>query len=142
MLDPTKPMAAGTKVRMPSGRRAGSRPLEGGFEVPGTGVKIFNYTTQPEDAGVGVISHEYGHDLGLPDLYDSIGPADTDVAWWDLMSTGSHSGPLFQTIPTHMGAWSKYVLGWINPKVLPYDPMHARSCSDRRRRCRRDRRPR
>ena len=46
---------------------------------------------------------------------------DTDVAWWDLMSTGSHSGPLFQTIPTHMGAWSKYVLGWINPKVLPYD---------------------
>ena len=92
----------------------------GGFEVPGTGVKVFNYTTQPEDAGVGVISHEYGHDLGLPDLYDSIGPTDTDVAWWDLMSTGSHSGPVFQAIPTHMGAWSKYVLGWINPRVIPY----------------------
>ena len=39
-------------------------PSTGGFEVPGTGVKVFNYTTQPEDAGVGVISHEYGHDLG------------------------------------------------------------------------------
>ena len=97
-------------------------PSEGGYEVPGTGLKVFNYTTQPEDAGAGVISHEYGHDLGLPDLYDSVGPnTDTDVAWWDLMSTGSHSGPLFQTIPTHMGAWSKYVLGWINPKVLSYD---------------------
>jgi immune inhibitor A len=98
----------------------------GGFEVPGTGVKVFNYTTQPEDAGVGVISHEYGHDLGLPDLYDSIGPTDTDVGWWDLMSTGSHSGPLFQAIPTHMGAWSKYVLGWITPKVLKYGAKKAR----------------
>ncbi|HEX6150012.1 M6 family metalloprotease domain-containing protein, partial [Nocardioides sp.] len=95
-------------------------PTTGGFEVPGTGVRVFNYTTQPEDAGVGVLSHEYGHDLGLPDLYDSIGPTDTDVGWWDLMSTGSHSGPVFQSIPTHMGAWSKYVLGWINPRVLEY----------------------
>jgi immune inhibitor A len=96
-------------------------PATGGYEVPGTGVRIFNYTTQPEDAGVGVISHEYGHDLGLPDLYDAIGPTtDTDVAFWDLMSTGSHSGPLFQSIPTHMGAWSKYVLGWIDPEVVPY----------------------
>ena len=98
----------------------------GGYEVPGTGVKVFNYTTQPEDAGVGVISHEYGHDLGLPDLYDPIGPTETDVGWWDLMSTGSHSGPIFQTIPTHMGAWSKYVLGWINPQVMPYGSRTAR----------------
>ncbi len=94
-------------------------PATGGYEVPGTGVRVFNYTTQPEDAGVGVISHEYGHDLGLPDLYDSIGPTDTDVAFWDLMSTGSHSGPIFQSIPTHMGAWSKYVLGWIDPEGRP-----------------------
>ena len=62
--------------------------------------------------------------MGLPDLYDSIGPTtDTDVGWWDLMSTGSHSGRLFQALPTHMGAWSKYVLGWIEPEVLEYgDP--------------------
>ena len=97
---------------------------------------MFNYTTQPEDAGVGVISHEYGHDLGLPDLYDSIGPTDTDVGWWDLMSTGSHSGPVFQSIPTHMGAWSKYVLGWINPKVIHYGASSRRSCWARRAGCR------
>ena len=36
------------------------------------------------------------------------------------MCTGSHSGRLFQTLPTHMGAWSKYVLGWIEPEVLEY----------------------
>ena len=74
-----------------------------------------------------MIAHEYGHDLGLPDLYDSIGPStDTDVGWWDLMSTGSHSGRLFQTLPTHMGAWSKYVLGWIEPEVLEYGSKRAK----------------
>ena len=41
------------------------------------------------------------------------------------MSTGSHSGQLFQTLPTHMGAWSKYVLGWIEPKVLDYGSRRA-----------------
>ena len=95
-------------------------PAAGGYEISGTGKRIFNFTTQAEDAGVGVISHEYGHDLGLPDLYDVIGPGDTDVAFWDLMSTGSHTGPLFQMIPTHMGAWDKYVLGWLEPQVLEY----------------------
>ena len=94
----------------------------GGIEVPAAGgLRVFNFTTQPEDAGIGVIAHEYGHDLGLPDLYDLIGPTDTDVGWWDLMSTGSHSGELFQMLPTHMGAWSKYVLGWVDPKVLDYN---------------------
>ena len=100
-------------------------PANGGFEIPGTGMKIFNFTSQSEDAGVGVISHEYGHDLGLPDLYDVIGPGDTDVGWWDLMSTGSHSGPLFQMLPTHMGAWSKYVLGWVEPQEVEYGSRRA-----------------
>ena len=112
--------AQGTYAEWSSSQVVGSG--SGGVEIPGTGLKVFNYTTQPEDAGIGVIAHEFGHDLGLPDLYDSIGPTtETDVGWWDLMSTGSHSGELFQTMPTHMGAWSKYVLGWVDPKVLDYN---------------------
>lgn len=98
----------------------------GGATVPeADGLRVFNYTTQPENAGIGVIAHEYGHDLGLPDLYDSISGTDTDVGWWDLMSTGSHSGQLFQVLPTHMGAWSKYVLGWVEPEVLEYGDRRA-----------------
>ncbi len=97
-----------------------------GVTIPEAGgLRVFNYTTQPEDAGIGVIAHEYGHDLGLPDLYDSVSGGDTDVGWWDLMSTGSHSGELFQTMPTHMGAWSKYVLGWVDPQVLEYGSRRA-----------------
>jgi immune inhibitor A len=41
-------------------------PATGGYAIPGTGVKVNNYIMQAEDAGVGVISHEYGHDRGCP----------------------------------------------------------------------------
>ncbi len=93
-------------------------PTTGGYAVPGAGVRVSNYIMQAEDAGVGVISHEYGHDLGLPDLYDTSGAAESDVDFWDLMSAGSNSGPLLQTIPTHMGLWDKYVLGWVEPETF------------------------
>ena len=36
-----------------------------------TGVWVGDYTIQPENGGLGVFAHEYGHDLGLPDLYDT-----------------------------------------------------------------------
>jgi immune inhibitor A len=93
-------------------------PASGGYTIPGTGMKVFNYIAQPEDAGVGVFAHEYGHDLGLPDLYDTSGAGDSDVEFWDLMSTGSHSGPIFQSLPAHMGLWDKFVLGWADPVIL------------------------
>ncbi|GAB3079917.1 immune inhibitor A domain-containing protein [Pedococcus soli] len=102
---------------------AHSSAVAGGAPVPGTNLKLSNYIVQPEDSGVGVFAHEYGHDLGLPDLYDTASGGDSDVDFWDLMSSGSHSGPIFQSMPTHMGIWDKYVLGWADPKVInPGDP--------------------
>ena len=89
------------------------RPGDGGYEIGGTGYKVANVTYQPESAVAGVIAHEYGHDLGLPDLYDSVGGSDTDTGFWDIMSSGSRSGRLNGIEPTNMGAWSKYVLGWV-----------------------------
>ncbi|MFD0884164.1 immune inhibitor A domain-containing protein [Streptosporangium algeriense] len=97
---------------------AHSSAVAGGYKVPGQNVKISNYIVQPEDSGVGVFAHEYGHDLGLPDLYDTTGSASSAVDFWDLMSAGSHSGPIFQSMPTHMGLWDKWILGWANPKVF------------------------
>jgi immune inhibitor A len=94
---------------------AHSSAVTGGAQIPGTDFSISNYIVQPEDSGVGVFAHEYGHDLGLPDLYDTSGAADSDVDFWDLMSSGSHSGPIFQSMPTHMGMWDKWVLGWVDP---------------------------
>jgi immune inhibitor A len=40
------------------------------------------------------------------------------VDFWDLMSSGSHTGPIFQGIPTHMGLWDKWVLGWADPVIV------------------------
>lgn len=99
---------------------AHSSAVAGGYKIPGQGdLKISNYIVQPEDSGVGVFAHEYGHDLGLPDLYDTSGSgADSDVDFWDLMSSGSHAGPIFQGTPAHMGLWDKWVLGWADPLVV------------------------
>jgi immune inhibitor A len=97
---------------------AHSSDVAGGADIPGSDIKISNYIVQPEDSGVGVFAHEYGHDLGLPDLYDTSGVADSDIEFWDLMSSGSHSGPIFQSMPTHMGIWDKWVLGWADPTIL------------------------
>ncbi|MFG3582383.1 immune inhibitor A domain-containing protein [Micromonospora chersina] len=97
---------------------AHSSTVAGGYTIPGTNKKVANYIVQPEDAGVGVFAHEFGHDLGLPDLYDTSGNADSDVDFWDLMASGSHSGEIFQALPTHMGLWDKWVLGWADPLQL------------------------
>jgi immune inhibitor A len=99
---------------------AHSSAVASGADIPGTDLKMENYIVQPEDSGVGVFAHEYGHDLGLPDLYDTSGEANSDVNFWDLMASGSHSGPIFQSMPTHMGLWDKWVLGWADP--VTFDP--------------------
>src|SRR5437867_4989814 len=35
------------------------------------GVQVDGYTMVSESSPVGVVAHEFGHDLGLPDLYDT-----------------------------------------------------------------------
>lgn len=89
----------------------------GSSGCPDRDIRVQNYIMQPEDAGVGVFAHEYGHDLGLPDIYNILGNGDSDVEFWDIMNTGSHSGPIFQSIPSHFGIWEKWVLGWVDPVI-------------------------
>ncbi|MGY1695948.1 immune inhibitor A domain-containing protein [Geodermatophilus sp. SYSU D00814] len=98
----------------------------GGTRVGGSRFWIGDYTIEPENGGVGVFAHEFGHDLGLPDLYDTSGNsggAENSTAFWTLMSSGSYgnSGEPADGIgtrPTHMGAWEKIQLGWLDPQVV------------------------
>ena len=98
---------------------AGPSPefLEGGVQIGDSSFWVNKYTIQPENGGVGVFTHEYGHDLGLPDLYDYTG--ENGTGFWTLMSSGSNLGGTedIGSAPSHMGAWEKFQLGWLKYEV-------------------------
>ncbi|MER7073670.1 immune inhibitor A domain-containing protein [Terrabacter sp. NPDC000476] len=88
-----------------------------------TGVWVGDYTMQPENGGLGVFAHEFGHDLGLPDLYDTsgnTGGAENNTAFWTLMSSGANIGDGGRDgigdNPTDLGAYELFQLGWLQPQ--------------------------
>jgi M6 family metalloprotease-like protein len=92
------------------------------FNLPtGDGVSITRCSVSPEEslpgdpAFVGVLAHEFGHDLGLPDLYDVDYTGAEYVGHWGLMAKGSWNGPMtLGDQPAHMMGWCKSQLGWVN----------------------------
>ena len=94
----------------------------GGVPLGDSGMWIGDYTTEPENGGLGVFAHEFGHDLGLPDLYDTAG-GDNSTAFWTLMSGGSwlnRGTDSIGTTPGYMGPWEKLQLGWLDYKLVPF----------------------
>jgi len=99
---------------------AGPSPefLEGGIQIGESSFWVNKYTIQPENGGVGVFTHEFAHDLGLPDLYSYNG--ENSTGFWTLMSSGSWLSDGREDIgsrPNHLGAWEKFQLGWLNYDV-------------------------
>jgi immune inhibitor A len=91
----------------------------GGIQIGDSNYWVGKYTIQPENGGVGVFTHEYAHDMGLPDLYDTSG-GENGTGFWTLMSSGSWMGDGTVDIgskSSHMGAWEKFQLGWLNYEV-------------------------
>ena len=101
--------------------------------VPGSltqHMRVDRFTVVPELSGlhpgqlceIGVFCHEFGHTLGLPDLYDTSqlgGAANTGPGNWALMSSGAYGGDgQSPEYPSHLGAWSMLWLGWVN-RVRP-----------------------
>ncbi|UCG50514.1 MAG: M6 family metalloprotease domain-containing protein [Candidatus Latescibacterota bacterium] len=102
-------------------------PIETNDPRAGGGyILVEGYSMQPEinlnaagtdtlDSCLGVVTHEYGHQLGLPDLYD--GAHETwGIGYWGLMGYGSLGA--LRTGPYHLSAWSKVALGWVTPTVV------------------------
>ncbi len=113
-----------------TGIGAGGPTLDDGTVVPFGGTQvgdskywIGDYTIEPENGGVGVFAHEFGHDLGLPDLYDTsgnTGGAENSTGFWTMMSSGSWLNNGTEDIgsaPGHFGNWEKFQLGWLNYEV-------------------------
>jgi M6 family metalloprotease-like protein len=66
-------------------------------------------------ASISVISHEFGHMLGLPDLYARPdNPGEIGLGVWCTMSTGHGQDGK----PLHFSAWCKEQLGWLKPAII------------------------
>ncbi len=63
---------------------------------------------------LGVMCHEFGHSLGLPDLYNTIFGTSV-VGKWEIMDLGPYDDA--GRHPAHMSAWDKMTLGWVTPTV-------------------------
>jgi M6 family metalloprotease-like protein len=83
--------------------------------------KRFNYFICPEGGNrmdsISVMSHEFGHMLGLPDLYARPeAPGSEGLGIWCTMSNGhGRDGK-----PLHMSSWCKIQLGWLT--AVEIDP--------------------
>jgi immune inhibitor A len=100
-----------------SGKTGPANNKSGGTQIGSTGIWVGDYTMQPENGGLGVFAHEYGHDLGLPDHYDTSGGGENSTGYWTLMSSGSWLGTGKDSIgdlPGDMTAWDKLQLGWLD----------------------------
>jgi immune inhibitor A len=98
--------------------------------VSASGKTINHYTMEPEmvwagvRATIGVFAHEYGHAIGLPDLYDT-DYSSSGVGNWCLMSGGSWNGPGRNgQSPAHMSAWCKKRMGWLPANQLTSDVLN------------------
>ena len=69
----------------------------------------------PPLAPFGVMAHEFGHVLGLPELYAPNKPHE-GIGIWGLMGQGTWVGR--GDVPPHPEAWSKLTLGWVDPIVV------------------------
>ncbi len=92
-------------------------------------IRINDYTIQPVFRcggttinDIGVVAHELGHGLGLPDLYatsNGSSPSHQGIGTWGLMGSGSWGcSDNNAARPCHMSPWSKSVLGWISVQSI------------------------
>ncbi len=95
----------------PDGKTVTSCGHDGGYMQVG---ELHSYEPNPAIiATVGIIAHEMGHDLGLPDLYDT-DLSSNGVGGWSLMASGSWGAVLAGgDRPVHLDAWCKSIEGWV-----------------------------
>ncbi len=105
-------------VRLGAPVRAGPRDI---FDV------IIVPETVSQDGIIGAINgvfvHEFGHQLGLPDLYDTTG-FETAVGLFALMDSGGDTGGtindlfVWGILPAALSAWERLWFGWSDPAEI------------------------
>ncbi|MEP5766181.1 MAG: M6 family metalloprotease domain-containing protein [Halieaceae bacterium] len=81
----------------------------GGIDI-GNGMWVLDYNMQSEYTDVSTFIHEFGHSLGLPDVY-ARQTSNSSGSWEAMSATASPE-------PQELSAWSRTVLGWMKPCVI------------------------
>ena len=87
----------------------GRMNVQGGLDI-GNGMWVLDYNMQSEYTEPSTFIHEFGHSLGLPDIY-ARATNNSTAAWEAMSSTASPE-------PQELSAWSRTVLGWLEPCVI------------------------
>jgi immune inhibitor A len=94
---------------------------------------FYDYTMMPEDGATGVFAHEYGHDLGYPDEYDTIYSGSGEpVGYWSIMSSGSWAGKIAGTEPTGFSPLAKTFFqstiggNWTSPTAVNWEDISSK----------------
>lgn len=66
--------------------------------------------------GIGTFCHEFGHVLGLPDLYATNSSNNHTLLDWDIMDYGSYNND--GKTPPAYSAYERFFLGWATPTIL------------------------
>lgn len=66
--------------------------------------------------GIGTFCHEFGHVLGLPDLYSTMYTQSFTPSTWDIMDTGSYNNS--SRTPPYYSAAERCALDWLKPESL------------------------
>ncbi|MEZ4742457.1 MAG: immune inhibitor A [Bdellovibrionota bacterium] len=86
-----------------------NRPAFGGLKLSET-VFATDYNMQSEYSDRSTFMHEFGHSIGLPDVYAMRGS--NSVQEWDLMANNAPDEA------QELSSYNKYTLGWLKPKVI------------------------
>lgn len=81
-------------------------------------VYALDYSMVAESSPMGTTAHEFGHDLGLPDLYD-IDRSSEGIGAWGIMAYGAWQEG--GDVPAHFCAWSRVFLGWVESREVTID---------------------
>ena len=94
-----------------------------GYDLTLDGVKIDKYACGNEKNaiskqhdGIGTFVHEFGHVLGLPDLYATNNTSHRTLGDWDVMDYGPYNND-GNTPPTY-SAYERFFFGWLTPTLI------------------------
>lgn len=87
----------------------GQPNVRGGIDI-GNGLWVLDYNMQSEYTEVSTFIHEFGHSLGLPDVY-ARSTSNSTGSWTAMSATTSPE-------PQELSTWSRMMLGWMKPCVV------------------------